>query len=33
MKIISADINLGDNGGADQLVVKDAARINSNKLK
>lgn len=33
MKIISADINLGDNGGADQRVVKDAARINSNKSK
>lgn len=33
MKIISADINLGDNGGADQWVVNDAVKTKSNQSK
>ena len=32
-QIFSSDINLGDNGGADQWVVNDAAGINSNESK
>lgn len=33
MKTISADINLGDNGGAYQWVVYDAVKIKSNLSK